>query len=62
MNFQPLVSGHAGGHGLGLMLAQAFVQQHGGTLECDSEPGRTRFTLRLPVSQAIEAASPERAP
>ena len=60
--FQPLVSGHAGGHGLGLMLAQAFVQQHGGTLECDSEPGRTRFTLRLPVSQAIEAASPERAP
>ena len=44
------------------MLAQAFVQQHGGTLECDSEPGRTRFTLRLPVSQAIEAASPERAP
>lgn len=48
--FQPLVSGREGGCGLGLALAQTFVQQHGGTLDCDSVPGRTLFTLRLPMS------------
>ncbi len=48
--FQPLVSGREGGCGLGLALAQTFVQQHGGTLDCDSIPGRTLFTLLLPMA------------
>ncbi|GMV44704.1 MAG: hypothetical protein AMXMBFR66_01020 [Pseudomonadota bacterium] len=47
--FQPLVSGREGGSGLGLALAQACVQQHGGTVACDSEPGRTRFELLIPL-------------
>lgn len=50
--FQPLVSGSPAGHGLGLTLTQAFVQQHGGTIECDSRPGATRFTLLLPLGAA----------
>jgi two-component system nitrogen regulation sensor histidine kinase GlnL len=47
--FYPLVSGHADGHGLGLTLAQDYVSQHHGTIEFDSEPGRTCFTVMLPV-------------
>lgn len=47
--FYPLVSGREGGSGLGLTLAQSFVQQHQGTIECDSRPGATCFTVRLPL-------------
>ena len=49
--FYPLVSGREGGTGLGLALAQSFVQQHHGSIEADSQPGRTCFTLRLPLQQ-----------
>ena len=47
--FYPLVSGRADGHGLGLTIAQDFVSQHHGIIEFDSEPGRTRFTVLLPL-------------
>jgi two-component system, NtrC family, nitrogen regulation sensor histidine kinase GlnL len=47
--FHPLVSGRDGGSGLGLTLAQTFVQQHQGTIECDSIPGRTVFKLLIPL-------------
>ena len=48
--FYPLVSGREGGHGLGLTLAQTFVSQHQGTIECESRPGRTCFNLLLPLT------------
>jgi len=47
--FYPLVSGREGGSGLGLTLAQTFVQQHQGTIECESEPGRTVFKILIPL-------------
>ena len=47
--FFPLVSGRVGGSGLGLTLAQTFVQQHDGMIECDSVPGRTDFKLLIPL-------------
>ena len=47
--FQPLVSGRDGGSGLGLTLAQTFVQQHGGLIELDSEPGKTDFRILIPL-------------
>jgi two-component system nitrogen regulation sensor histidine kinase GlnL len=50
--FYPLVSGREGGSGLGLTLAQSFVQQHHGTIECESRPGYTCFTIRLPLDKA----------
>jgi two-component system nitrogen regulation sensor histidine kinase GlnL len=48
--FFPLVSGRDGGSGLGLNLAQTFVQQHHGLIECDSEPGRTDFRIVIPLT------------
>lgn len=47
--FHPLVTGRASGTGLGLSLAQEFVQQHGGLLECESRPGYTEFRIILPL-------------
>lgn len=47
--FYPLVSGRDGGSGLGLTLAQTFVQQHHGLIEVDSVPGRTDFKILIPL-------------
>lgn len=47
--FFPLVSGREGGSGLGLTLAQTFVQQHQGLIECDSVPGKTDFKILIPL-------------
>ena len=47
--FYPLVSGRDGGSGLGLTLSQTYVQYHHGTIECDTRPGRTCFTIMLPL-------------
>jgi len=47
--FYPLVSGRENGTGLGLTLAQTFVQQHHGVIECDSQPGRTDFKIVIPL-------------
>lgn len=48
--FMPLVSGRSHGTGLGLALAREIAQEHGGTLTYHSRPGRTVFTLLLPLS------------
>ena len=47
--FHPLVSGRDGGSGLGLTLAQTFVEQHQGTIDFESVPGRTIFKLLIPL-------------
>ncbi len=47
--FYPLVTARDGGTGLGLPLAQTFVQRHEGLIECESEPGRTDFRIMLPL-------------
>ncbi len=49
--FYPMVSGRADGTGLGLAIAQNIVSQHQGLIECESHPGRTVFTLFLPLEQ-----------
>ncbi len=47
--FFPLVSGREGGTGLGLTLAQIYIQQHDGIIELDSRPGRTDFRILIPL-------------
>jgi two-component system nitrogen regulation sensor histidine kinase GlnL len=48
--FYPLVSGREAGSGLGLTLAQSFIQQHFGSIDVESKPGRTCFIIRLPLA------------
>jgi two-component system nitrogen regulation sensor histidine kinase GlnL len=56
--FDPFVSSKVNGSGLGLSLVSKFVSDHGGVVECDSRPGRTRFRVRLPVWRG-DAGDPE---
>ena len=56
--FYPLVSGRDGGSGLGLSIAQTFVEQHQGMIEVESAPGRTCFSILLPVGAGTEHDAP----
>ena len=55
--FYPLVSARAGGTGLGLAVAQDIATRHGGIIEFDSRPGRTVFSLLLPLENGHEQAA-----
>jgi two-component system, NtrC family, nitrogen regulation sensor histidine kinase GlnL len=50
--FYPLVTGRPNGTGLGLAVAQELVTRNGGLIEFESQPGRTIFTLLLPLGEA----------
>jgi len=50
--FFPMVSGHPNGTGLGLSIAQTLIAQHGGLIEFQSKPGKTVFTLLIPIATA----------
>jgi two-component system nitrogen regulation sensor histidine kinase GlnL len=49
--FYPLVTSGSNGVGLGLSIAQTLVSQHGGLIEWRSEPGKTVFSVILPMEQ-----------
>ena len=49
--YYPMISGRPEGTGLGLAITQNIVAQHSGVLECNSAPGRTVFSLYLPLVQ-----------
>lgn len=55
--FFPLVSGREGGSGLGLTIAQTFVNQHHGNIEVDSQPGRTCFSIMLPLRETMTSST-----
>lgn len=44
------------GTGLGLDISYRIIMQHSGTIEVQSEPGSTRFIIRLPVGTASDEA------
>ena len=48
--FYPLVTSKAEGTGLGLSIAQTYVAHHGGSIDCESQPGHTVFTVLLPYN------------
>jgi two-component system NtrC family sensor kinase len=49
------------GTGLGLGIAQQIVQRHQGRISVDSEPGRTCFEIRLPLTP-VATTVPEAEP
>ena len=49
--FFPLVSGRAEGSGLGLPIAQSLIHRQGGLIGFESEPGRTEFSVWLPLGE-----------
>jgi signal transduction histidine kinase len=48
-----------GGLGIGLTLARRLVELHGGTIEADSSPRGSTFTVRLPAIEPPAASGPQ---
>ncbi|MGE0847269.1 MAG: nitrogen regulation protein NR(II) [Flavobacteriaceae bacterium] len=47
--FDAFVTSKAQGSGLGLALVAKIVGDHGGIIECESQPGRTLFRVLMPI-------------
>jgi two-component system nitrogen regulation sensor histidine kinase GlnL len=52
--FDPFVTTKAQGSGLGLALVAKVIGNHGGIIECESQPKRTIFRVLLPVHQGVD--------
>jgi len=55
--FDPFVTSKANGSGLGLALVAKVIGDHGGVVDMDSRPGRTRFRILLPVATRAAASA-----
>ena len=52
--FYPMITGRAEGTGLGLSIAQSLIHQSHGIIECESEPGKTVFSIFIPLENEHE--------
>jgi len=58
--FDPFVTTKASGSGLGLALVAKIIGDHGGMVECESQPRRTSFRVLLPVFNQVDGRSAAR--
>ena len=53
--FDAFYSTKPNGTGLGPAIAHRIVTDHGGNIDVDSRPGRTRFRVTLPLDETRES-------
>lgn len=52
--FYPMITGRNTGTGLGLPISQSIINNHKGMIEYQSEPGKTEFSIFLPIQNREE--------
>ena len=57
--FDPFVTTKPTGSGLGLALVAKIIGDHGGIIECESQPRRTIFRILMPKYIAHDGAEPD---
>ena len=57
--FDPFVTSKPQGTGLGLALVAKIIGDHGGVIECDSQPKRTEFRVMLPMAESSQGLDME---
>ncbi len=61
--FEPFFTTKFSGTGLGLAIARSLVDQHGGSIDLESEPGQgTTFFIFLPSPELATDQTPDRIP
>jgi len=57
--FDPFVTTKSNGTGLGLALVAKIIRDHGGVIECESQPRRTVFRVLMPIWPGANAKDKE---
>jgi two-component system, NtrC family, nitrogen regulation sensor histidine kinase GlnL len=60
--FDPFVTSKTNGTGLGLALVAKIIGDHGGVIECESQPRRTAFRILMPTHSSPVAEEAETEP